>query len=351
MSGLWCEHFEEYANDSELLDGVFAENGGFSLATATPPRPGATYLFYQSTLSVRLRRIFGETKTGAGFGYRCFIGALPSGDGTALGGAGCQLGTFLSQSGAYQMLCFLGSDGSVIFASGVFGANTFVVVDRSEPCITARTYQTIEFKCVVDSVSGSFECRVNGNTVLSYTGDTDPQLTGETSQMLIVSTGGGIGYGVADLHAWDTEYANGPSDFVGNVGVIRRELNADTAVADWTLSSGSIGYTLLIDKNDATFIEADTVGLKSAFGAGDLPVGVSGILYQQVKFRAQKTDAADCDIAPSLISGADETDVVGQAATTLETWRWGIFGDDPLTDAPWLVAAANASNPAVTRTL
>lgn len=354
MSGLWCEHFEEYANAGQLLDGVFAENasglgGSNGITASNPPRPGALSLITNAAADCKLRRIFGVPKSAAGFGFRYYPPSLPAFDSNLLDGHSTCF-SFLAASGLGQMHAFLGSDGAfVICRSGFPFPGDITIVGRSDPCITARTWQYVEMKCVPDISHGSFEVRVNGTTVFTYTGNTDPQVSGEVSNAMWLTRGNEQ---LADLHAWDTDYANGPSDFTGNVGVFRRELNSDETQADWSKSAGSVGYALLIDKNDATYIQADTVGLKSSFGAADVPSGVTGIIYQQVKFRGQKTDAADCDTAPSLVSSAStETDVVGQHMTTQETWRWGIFGDDPATDAPWTVPAANASQPTVTRTL
>lgn len=342
MAGLWCEHFLEYADVSQLLDGVFAANSFIISTTNSPaplPRAGSAYLSSDGVHSPEgWRRILGAPKAGAGFGFRYYVGQLPGTDDGIIA-------EYLTAGGLVQMQAVLGADGGVVIKDG-----TGATVARSDPAITARTWQYVESKCVPDPVAGSFEVRVNGITVKTFTGDTDPQGTGEVSAVA-ASAPAFIIAAYADLHAWDTTPGNGPSDFTGNVGVFRRELSGDTATADWTLSSGSTGYALLIDKSDATFIEAGTAAKKSAFQAGALPSGATGILYQQVKFRGQKTDSADCDVAPSLISGADETAVTGQPMTTLDTWRWGIFGDDPLTSAPWTLAAADASDPAVTRTV
>lgn len=359
MSGLWCDHFQAYANTTQMLDGIYAEIGNWVITTGgggfPPPRAGASFLVSSSTSQGdRFRRIFGAPKTGgAGVGFRLFPSALPGSDnfGGHNGSQGDCIAVFLSATGAQLVCCYIGSDGGLILCRGGPGVGTIDILLRSDPVITARTWQYVEFKHVPDASAGSFEVRVNGSVVLTYTGNTDPAGTGETSQIAI---NGGLftEYGVADLHSWDTIAGNGPTDFTGNVGTFRRELNADTAHADWLLSTGSTGYTLLIDDNDATYIEADspTGPPKSAFGAGTLPASTSSILYQQVMFRGEKTDSADCDVAPSMISAGVETAVTGQHMTSINTWRFAVFALDPNTSAPWTLAAANASDAAVTRT-
>ena len=354
MSGLWCEHFQNYADTAQLLDGVFAQLGDWSIASSgsVPPlRAGASWL-QSSGISTGTywRRVFGGQKTGAGFGFRYFIDALPPND-VRSNGQQAAIGGFMSASGIYQMTAFLGSDGGIVICQGGPGTGgAFTSLGSTPPVITARTWQYVELKCVPSSGAGSFEVRVNGVSVYVYTGDTDPAAAGEVSQAFAGGATEAV-YAYGDLHAWDTAAGNGPSDFTGNVGVLRRELNADTATAGWTLSTGATGFSLLIDENDATYVEADTTTLKSAFQASSLPAGTAGILYQQVSFRGLKTDSADCSVAPSMISATVESAVTGQPMTSIDTWRWAIFGDDPNTSAPWTLAAANASDAAITRTL
>lgn len=356
MAGLWCEHFQQYSSAADLLNGVFASvSGAWSISTANPPRAGGASLHLPNAFTGALRRVFGAAKPdGAGFGFRLFLASLPGADVVGDPGDASQmfvLGAFLDASAGVQCWACLGADGSVIGLRGPFTSGA-VVLGRSAPCISANAYNQIEMKCVPDPTAGSFEVRVNGVTVFNFAGETQATGLAEVSQFYFASgeIGGEMELDITDLHAWDTVGGNGPSDFVGNVAVLRRELSGDTATADWALSAGSTGYTLLTDKSDATYVEADTVGNKSAFQAGALPAGTTGVIYQQVSFRALKTDAADCSVAPSMVSGADETTVTGQPMTTAETWRWGIFGDDPATAAPWTTAAANASDPAITRT-
>lgn len=351
MAGLWCEHLKNYASAAELTQGVFASVGLWSIedSVIAPPRPGAKYL-YNGNDATGLRRIFGAPKAGAGYGMRFYIDHLPGSDATSAGGSGPSW-AFLSAGGLTQMVTFLGSDGGLIICRGpwtVFGGG-FTILYRTDPVITARSWQFMEFRHVPDPVSGSYEVRVDGVTVANITGNTDPIGTAETSQVQIYKANFNP-MGVSDLFAWDTS-GEAPTDFVGNSAVSRRAPNADTAAADWTKSTGSTGYPLLIDQSDATYVESNAVAQKSAFGAAALDASATGIVFQQVAFRALKTDAGDCNVAASFVSGVSETGVVGRPLTLSDTWRWSCFGLDPATSSPWTRSGANASKPALTRTV
>lgn len=359
MATLDADHFQQYLNSADLVaGGIYAENNGWAISTANPPRAGGSHLRASSGGGVpRLRRVFGAPKTaGAGVGYRFYCAHLPTEEYADLGLASTWLLGWLDASANGQMLVMLGTDGGLLLYSGFnYGspmAGGATLVKRVNPCITPGAYNQIEGFCAPGS-SGSAEVRVNGATVLNWTGNTNPSGAGEVSQIFVQHDYiGGVGtFDLADFHMWDTLAGEGATDFVGNVGVLRRELSADTATAGWSKSTGVSGYPLLTDKSDGSYVEADSTTLKSAFAAGALPGGTTGIVAQVAKFRGLKTDGADCSVAASIISGSSETTINGQALTTAETWRLQVSGKDPATSAPWTVSGANASTPAITRTL
>lgn len=365
MAGLWCDNWTAYLSSADLLNGVYAQvdgaggSGGISISTANPPRAGSKHLRFDhnhfSGAGPVLRRIFGAPKVSVGVGWRLWTPNLP-----VVETIGQTLIPFSFQNGANQtqVQVVIGTDGSLVLYSGQVGFTPPVLLHRSLPCIQSNAYNQLEAKAVIDAVAGAVEVRVNGVTKINYAGQTLFNGGAETSQVIMQGPGGGAGVSfmdMADLHAWDTNVGEGPVDFVGNVGVLARPLIADTAIADMTPSAGPPTYPLLQDQSDGTFIEADTVGLKSAFLAQALPAGTVGIVYQQLMFRGLKTDAGDCDINASFItpqiSGWDETMTGDQPMTTAETWRWGIVGNDPGTGVPWTYDGVTNSYGAVTRTL
>jgi hypothetical protein len=359
MAGLWCEDCQRLTT-AQLTDGLFAERAAaWSVSTANP-RTGTKHLRATSSAATAnyLRRVFGEPKAdGAGVGFGFYVPSLPVVETQFAGIVGLMLGGFLDAGGTVQAVCVLGTDGSLVLWRGYDYSDPngggFTVVDRSDPCVTANSYGGIEMFCAVDG----FEARVNGVTRLNYSGDLQVG-NAEVSQFFTRgpnSLTGVATFDIDDLHAWDTLAGEGPSDFVGNCSVINRRLNGDTAVADMAKSTGSVGWSLLRDADDATAIIADTVGQRSRFTGEDVSAAATGVVYQQVNYRAKKDDSGDCNLTPRIVmpdvSPVTFTDCVERQLTTAETWRWGIVGNNPTTAMPFTPEEAATSQIEFERTL
>lgn len=364
MAGLWADHYGNYYNTADLLQGAYAETGQFALSTANPPRVGGTHLRGSAGGGV-CRRTLTAAKTVAGLASRNYVNNLPHLEPAGNPAAGCVLRSWRNGANGVQLTVILGTDGSLVVYNGepnphsASGGWASMFLYRSTQCIFPQTYHHIEDRITVNGSTGNYELRVDGRQKINLGGiSTDRQGTGDVSQVgwyIFDDNGSGIGVtmDVTDVHAWDDLAGEGPVDFVGNAAVIRRVPNADTADADWTLSTGSSGFPLLTDKSDATYIQAASIGQKSGFLATALPSGTTGIVYQQLNFKGEKTDGADCDVAPGFKSSGLETELAGQAMTMgSNIWRWGIVGTDPDTSgAPWSEASCNASECTLTRTL
>lgn len=374
MAGRWCDPFDEYPDTAHMLDGVYANVGSsWSLSTANPCTgtksfrltTGIFILDGGINAAMTARRIFGVPLLSAGVAYHLYLPELPPTDTGRVSecSEALQLMVFLDASGIPQVTLRCGTDGSVIAYRGcnatisAFSYNNETLLARSNPCITAKTYNHIEALVHCDVLGGAVEVRVNGVTVLNIAGvNTDFSGAAEVSQVLMGlfanETDNNIGaIDFDDLHAWDTIGAS-PTDFVGNSAVIYRAPSADTATADWAATPGLPAYPLLDDNLDTTYISAPNVGERSAFLFADLPASVQGVIYQQLNWRGIKLNAGDCDVTPYFVSGGAEEDSAPVPMTTAETWRWAIQPEDPATSgAPWTPASANASEGAFLRSL
>ena len=367
MAGLWCEDFERYPTAAQMLDGLYSAVGSQVSISAANPATGSQHLRVNTNFvtnpgvdnACNFRRILGGTKVTAGLAYHFSIASLPTAEGATSGSPPTfyNLASFQDAANANQLIFVLGTDGAVVAYRGINYASMLftTLLGRSAPCITANTYQHLEFKVKIDNSTGTLEVRVNGVTVLNLSGiDTQATANAETSQV-IMGTGwllpGGAHADIDNLHTWDTVAGEGPTDFVGNACVIRRTFNADTAIADWAKSTGGTGYTLIGDASDASYISSATVNDKSAFGMANMAANVAGVVYMQLNFRGLKSDSGNCSVAPAFESAGSETLLSAQALTVAQTWRWGILAHDPHTGAAWAKAAADAATVGLKRTL
>lgn len=359
----WLEDFERYPSFASMLEGAWAAideagTAGYNLASDNVRTGTQCLKFFGSVLGTgsSARRILGGQKAGAGLEYGLWITNLPYTDNGPNYTNACWLGQFLDATGALQCGATIGSDGAVL----IIDVATGLAVARSRPIIQAGTWLQIGVKCgLVDAVNGLMEVRVNNVTAVSAITNTDKTGRGEISQMRLQFSSAAFG-GVSsawfdDMHTWDTTPGNGPSDFVGNAAIIRRKLNADTARADMTVVGGAHGYTVLGDGSDATYIEAANIGQRSEFTADPLPAEVTGIVSQQVTFRAAKSNVGDCDVVPYVATPgvSPETSDFGTEETlsSADQWYWSVFATEPTTGMPFTPAEADADRIGLERTL
>lgn len=330
-------------------------NSGFTLSTANP-RTGTWHLRLADDATGRCRRVFGEPLTEVFVGFAVYCHTLPSSEssGTSGGGVnGTELCSFRDQANDVQCRLLLGTDGAIEARRGT------TVLGRSLPIIGAGAYQHIEIYALASDTVGAIEVRVDEVTRLNLTGiDTVSTSNIEFSQIAFgfeVHSGGGARPQIdwADFYVNDTEAdGSGCDTWVGDCksGVLM--VDADTAQADFTKSTGTVGYSLLNETpaNDADYIETSSATAESDFGLADGPASLSEILTVRPFVRAMKDDAGTCTIAPNILSNATKGTVSSQPVTTAFAYYDSNIPVDPDTGVPWTPSGLNAAEHVVERT-
>lgn len=329
---------------------------GFALSTANP-RTGTWHLRSSDTVpSSRIRRVFGEPLTEVFVGFAIYLHDLPTTEshGTTSGGLdGVELCSFRDQANAVQCRLLIGTDGAIEARRGT------TVLGRSLPILGAGAYQHIEIKAVASNTVGAIEVRVDEVTRLNLTGiDTISTSNVEFSQF---TTGHELADAVAsyptidyaDFFVNDTVADDSGCDtWIGDCksGVLM--VDADTAQADFTKSTGTVGYTLLDETpaNDADYIETSSATAESDFGIADGPGSLSEILTVRPFVRAMKDDAGTCTIAPNMKSNSVKGTVDSQPVTTAFAYYDSNVPVDPDTGVPWTPSGLNAAQHVVERT-
>ena len=350
MALLWCDGFDHYGSTAAMLNGAWAEvASGVGLST-TGPRTGTHQMrMPPNTGSLTIaRRVLGGAKTTVGLGMALYVTGLPPGNDEQ------QIFRWSDATNAVQLILFLQSTGVVELKRG----GTVSLGAYAAPCIVANAYQHVECIAFFSQTVGTFECRVNGVTVLSLSGiDTCATANVECSQVNICGSFGGAGFSstetrVDDLYCYDNTgtYNN---TFIGDRRVLTLFPDANTATADWTAVGAASGY-LCIDEatpnDDTDYITAATVGLVSQFGLQNLPAGISVVNAVVMVERARKTEAGTANTQVSIVSGASTTNGADKPLTEIYTYRQDVFQTDPATAAPFTPAAVDALQFKVTRT-
>jgi hypothetical protein len=351
MANLWIDGFARYGGQlARMLESGpsqgWAEVGGIINLSTANPRTGTHSIRFTSAAAANVaRRIFGAQKNEVYVGLAFLCEALPTSEPTLINsgsGSYLLLGQFRTQGNLNQVSFFLGTDGAIIAArrgdvSGSFTLGT--LLGRSDPVIGAGAYQYIEFYVKIGTTDGAIEVRVNEVTVLNLTGINTQQLAdAEVSQFALgYRAPGGGPYYFADLYANDTEDdGSGGDTFYGDIKVGTVFPNADTAQADFALSTGSVGFSLINNAPpvDTTFLSAAALA-RSDFEIQNAPADAVQILTVRPFARVRKADAGAANIRPRMLSGSSLSGGRSSPVTTAFAYYDSNVPLNPATSAPW----------------
>lgn len=226
---------------------------------------------------------------------------------------------------------------------------TTLLGTTSGAAITGDTWAHLELKVVVAN-SGSFELRINGNTELSGSADTQAGSSAFANAARFtwnVNLTAGNETTFDDIYICDaTGSAN--NDFLGNVKVVAFFPNAEGTTNDWTPSTGT-DNSALVDENpandDTDYVESDTSGHKDLYEYGNLGVDeITDIKGIQITATLRVTDATTFDVSQVVRSDVTESDGTAKTvSSTTYTDITRVVEQDPDTTAPWTEAGFNAA--------
>lgn len=363
MANKWCDGLGRYGGtEAHMLNGssgqawAQVDTGSFSLSNANP-RTGTWHLrMVHDSSSGRCRRVFGEPLTEVFVGFAVYFHDLPvkESHGTSGGGLdGTELCSFRDQSNNVQFRLLVGTDGAIEARRGT------TVLGRSLPVIGAGAYQHIEIYAKASDTVGAVEVRVDEVTKLNLTGiDTLSTANIEFSQIAFgheqnSDPGTFPTVDWADFYVNDTvDDDSACSTWVGDCKSAVLMVNADTAQADFTKSTGTVGYSLLneIPANDSDYIETTSSTAESDFEIENGPASLSEILTVRPFLRAYKDDAGTCTVAPNMKSDGTKGTVSSQPITTAAAYYDSNVPVDPDTGVPWAPSGLNAAQHVVERT-
>ncbi len=349
MAILWADTFNKYGTNTALmLNGLYATTGNSSLTADPDPTATGNVL---STVSnaingYQLRRVFGGSKTAMGFAIRLWLVNLPPNNSTV------PAFVFLNGGSGQEISLVVDTTGKILVIRGAYSGGTQIGA-TTVPVITANAWQHIEFKATANATTGSFEVRVNGSPVLTVTGVN----TGtDYSQFAIenpISTAQTLTYYVKDLIAWDT-LGSFNNTFLGSCQVLDLLPSSDVSF-NWAASSGTTGWNLIKNVpplDDAAYIGAAfPAPAASTFNVTDLPSTTTSVKALIVEYRVRKIDGGDGSVQAGLKSGATTGLGANRPITTAYTYYEDVFETDPATAAAWTIAAANAVQLYLNRTV
>lgn len=242
--------------------------------------------------------------------------------------------------------------------------NFEVLLAVSSEGLASGTWHYVEFKWVIDAVSGSFEIRVNGVPVLSFTGDTHerwdftPSLqvwnavhllqVASWPQTFPTPTRVMLTMRMCDLYLADLNSSDPDdvSDFLGD-GIVQTILpDGPGASTAWTPSSVP-NWDMVNDRpapdDDGTTVRAITPGLRDTYSFEDIPP-TSVVKGVHINILARKEEEGASAVAPIVRQGS--IDYVGPtqgvASIAYDRYLTQPYDLNPATGDKFTAAEVNA---------
>jgi hypothetical protein len=212
--------------------------------------------------------------------------------------------------------------------------------------LTATSWNYLELRATIADAGGRATVRVNGNTVIDFTGDTRNGGTSASMdfvQLLSQATGGSNQYYVDDLYVLD---ATGPApnnDFLGDVRVVTLTPTGAGNTTGLTPSTGA-NWSCVdeLPYSASDFVSASAAGAKDTYACADLPAGTAAVYGVQLGAIAKKTDAGTRSLKTVVRRAGTDYSDAGTALATSDSALLRLLSTDPSTGAAWTPANVNA---------
>lgn len=240
--------------------------------------------------------------------------------------------------------------GAVTLANG---AGTVLATGTVPIGLNLGNWTFWEFMATVADAGGRCVVRLNGVTIIDFTGDTRNGGTGAGLDSLrTLNTGtGSLGSGVAgqnwdDFYVCDNTGAGPDNTFLGDVRIETLRPNAPGAATEWTPGSAVANWTTVGEYPPSTtdFVGTAVTGKRDLYGLTDLLTTNGQVLGVRSYATVAKSDAGAPPNARILLRGSDGTVVntdLPVLSTTYTTAAGTVRRTTPA-GAAWSIAEVNA---------
>jgi RES domain-containing protein len=211
------------------------------------------------------------------------------------------------------------------------GSGTVLATATGSP-IVLNQWTHLQVKTILHTTAGSCELRINGQTVISYTGQTATS-SGAVAAIAVANMNATNGVPWDDVWVCDAVDATATqgrpnNDFLGDLTVTTLLPTAPGAATGWTPSAGENWTT--VNENPPSTAQGVTAaagvsGTRDLYDASDLPVTAVGVYALRGGLYASKSDAGTANVKTVLRESGGG--ITTQTAKTLPTAAGGVFGD------------------------
>jgi hypothetical protein len=198
-----------------------------------------------------------------------------------------------------------------------------------------------EISATIATSGGTIVVRVNGQTVLNFTGNTRNGGTSTNIDAIAQSQ-----YFAAsiydDLYVCD---GTGPAPwntFLGDVRVLTSSPTSAGASTQFTPSAGANYSTVNeLPFSASQYVQSGTVGQRDTYAIADIPATVSSVLGVQTNVISKKTDTGPMNVKPALVSGGSVYYGATTPLTSNDTTLVDVRNVNPATGLQWSVTDVN----------
>lgn len=354
------QHMDDWSiygrNISLMTNGVYAQvfvspNNSVSLVSDPDGTSAGTVLRMASILvdPGLVRYVWPTPQTTLGQACRIWLASIPS---VANGST-----RFFEFRNAANTALIYGKHNTVGGIT-IYNGSDAVIGTTTGPVVTANAWWHHEVK--VDFSAGTCEVRIEGVPVQWTAGGT--VLTGLVTtggpfqQVAIYGDGGNyvIEDFFKDLVWWDGTGSHN-NNFLGAVIVYSMTANGDVTVP-WTITGNTTGTAILnnappIDASQYLAADSPSIPAQMVYNLGNLPANVTTVRGLMTFIRAKKVDGGDGNLQNGLLSGATQGNGTNRPISASFTYYRDVFETDPATTNSWTVAAANAAQMTMNRTV
>ena len=202
-----------------------------------------------------------------------------------------------------------------------------------------------EVGTTIADAGGHCVVKVNGVTVIDFTGDTKNGGTNTTIDAIALGDYGAynqVSY-FDDVYICDGTGSAPHDTFLGDVRVYAMSPAGAGASTQFTPSSGA-NYTTVdeLPYSATDYNSSSTTGNRDTYAMADLPAGTANVYGVQTNVIAKKSDAGAMSLKPVVRSGA--TNYYGSATvlTSSDIVITDVRSQDPNTSAAWTPTGVNA---------
>lgn len=231
--------------------------------------------------------------------------------------------------------------------SGALGSPSGTQIATSAVGALDGNWHYIEVYAVIHDSTGRLTVKVDGVTVIDFTGDTRNGGTSTNIDAVRFRSGRYVStacvINIDDLYVCDATGATN-NTFLGDVRVQTMLPNAAGSSTQLTPTGSANNWANVseVPFNNATYNASSTVGHLDLYGLPDLVAGTTSVMGVQTVAHMQKSDAGTANAKVALKSGGtvyyDATRSLGSSATSYTQVR----ETDPATSAAWTVGNVNS---------